>query len=128
MFHYFDTFDYTAVDPNKFTKNQENLVKFIKNFDEEMQVRREQREATKDKDEGESEFDMKFFGISRDDIPSSIKYAYIAIFAGIVVGAIWYLMSKLDTSKKEKSSRKKSKSASPKAASPPKSPKNAKKD
>ena len=47
MFYIFDNFDYTAVvnDLDNLSKNQESLIKFMKNFDEEMQVRREEREA-----------------------------------------------------------------------------------
>lgn len=45
MFYIFENFDYgnIAADIETLTKNQENLIKFIKNFDEEMQVRREER-------------------------------------------------------------------------------------
>lgn len=43
MFYIFENFDYTAVvnDLDTLSKNQEALIKFMKNFDEEMQVRRE---------------------------------------------------------------------------------------
>lgn len=43
---------------------------------------------------------MKFFGISRDEVPSSAKYVYITIFVVIVGGSIFYLMSKLGDDKK----------------------------
>lgn len=43
MFYIFEGFDYANVDISSFTKAQENLVKFIKNFDEEMQVKREEK-------------------------------------------------------------------------------------
>lgn len=45
MFYIYDDFDYAGVadDLETLTKNQENLIKFMKNFDEEMQVRREEQ-------------------------------------------------------------------------------------
>jgi fucose permease len=63
---------------------------------------------------------MKFFGFSGHEIPSSLKYVYVIIFAVIVIGAIAYMMSKLNSTQKNKSSSKKKKSQSP-SASPPKS-------
>ena len=50
---------------------------------------------------------MKFFGFSTSDIPSSAKYAYIAIFAVIVIGSIAYLMSKIDDGSSTKSKKTK---------------------
>jgi len=44
MFYIYEGFDYTNVDVNvALTRAQEGLVKFIKNFDEEMAVRREEK-------------------------------------------------------------------------------------
>ena len=44
MFYVYEGFDYTNVDVNvALTRAQEGLVKFIKNFDEEMAVRREEK-------------------------------------------------------------------------------------
>lgn len=43
MFYIFDGFGYDNVDYSTFTKPQEALVKFIKAFDEEMQVKREEK-------------------------------------------------------------------------------------
>lgn len=54
---------------------------------------------------------MKFFGFSTNDIPSGAKYAYIAIFAAIVGGSIWYLMSRIDDGK-SKNNKKAKKSSS----------------
>ena len=56
MFYIFDNFDYTAVASglNTLSKNQESLVKFIKKFDEEMRIGKEEREATQDG--GEEQF------------------------------------------------------------------------
>lgn len=53
MFHIFDGFDYStaAEEYDTLSKNQEGLIKFMKNFDEEMQVRREEKEA-QDQDSG----------------------------------------------------------------------------
>lgn len=87
----------------------------MKNFDEEMQVRREEREAQSSQ-EGEEKFEMKFFGISASDVPSFAKFIYVLIFVAVVGGAIFYMMGKLDTSKKSKSPNKRRKS--PKKESP----------
>ena len=43
---------------------------------------------------------MKFFGLSGSDIPPLAKYSYIGIFAAAIIGAIWYLMSKIEQPKK----------------------------
>ena len=50
MFYIYTDFDYTAVanDLNSLTKSQEELIQFMKNFDEEMEVRREEKEAEKE--------------------------------------------------------------------------------
>ena len=111
MFYIFDNFDYTAVvnDLDSLSKNQEALIKFMKNFDEEMQVRREEREA-QDAESSEEKFEMKFFGISASDVPSFAKIIYVLIFVGVVGTGIFYLMNKLDTSKKAKSPNKRRKS------------------
>ena len=48
MFYLFDSFDYSAPSQNleeDLTQNQKHLLKFIKQFDEEMQVKREEKEA-----------------------------------------------------------------------------------
>lgn len=65
---------------------------------------------------------MKFFGLSTSDIPSSAKYAYIVLFAAIVGGSIYYLMSKLDNKTDKNVAKKKKGSASP-AKNTPSSPK-----
>lgn len=44
MFYIYEGFDYGNIDVNvALTKAQEGLVKFMKNFDEEMAVRREEK-------------------------------------------------------------------------------------
>lgn len=50
LFYLLDGFDYpeAAHDVNSLSPNQKNIIKFIKQFDEEMQVRREEREATQE--------------------------------------------------------------------------------
>ena len=53
---------------------------------------------------------MKFFGLSASDIPSSAKYGYIIVFGGAVIGALWYLLSKVDDGKAKKPDSKKKKS------------------
>jgi|JI61114C2RNA_FD_contig_31_3236666_length_697_multi_3_in_0_out_0_1 Mn2+/Fe2+ NRAMP family transporter len=53
---------------------------------------------------------MKFFGLSASSVPSSAKYVYVAIFGAIVVGSIWYLMSKVDQTGKSTKNNKRRKS------------------
>lgn len=99
----------------------------MKKFDEEMQVRREEKQAEADQDTNEGEQEsIKFFGFSTSDFPSSAKYAYIGIFAAVIIGSIWYLMSKIDDGSKKNKKSKKSPGKSEKPASEPKSPKSAK--
>lgn len=125
MFYIYEGFSYENVDYSTFTKQQEALVKFIKTFDEEMAVKREENEAKKEEVDGEDGFDMKFFGLSASDVPSSAKYGYLLVFGAAVVGAIWYLISKLDDGKGKKSDKKRK---SPAKSSPsPKASKAAKK-
>jgi hypothetical protein len=50
LFHLFEAVDYSTLADTldtPLTSNQQNIVKFIKQFDEEMEVRREEREAQK---------------------------------------------------------------------------------
>ena len=85
-----------------------------------MAVRKEEREASAEEEDGEDKFDMKFFGFSKDEVPAVLKYVYITIFAVAVIGVITYLMSKLDDSKGSKSPLKKKKASPNKSSSPPK--------
>ena len=79
------------------TKEQDMITKFIKKFDEENQIRDEERKAKKEQEEGASEsYEMKFLGISIQDLPSSAKLAYVAIFSAIVIAALYYGLSNVD--------------------------------
>ena len=92
------------------TKEQDLITKFIKKFDEENQIRDEERKAKKEQEEGASEsYEMKFLGISIKDLPSSAKLAYVAIFSAIVIGALYYGLSNVDR-KPTKNSNKRRKS------------------
>ena len=92
------------------TKEQDQVTKFIKKFDEENQIRDEERKAKKDQEEGASEsYEMKFLGMSIKDLPSSAKLAYVAIFSAIVIGALYYGLSNVDK-KPTKNSNKRRKS------------------
>ena len=65
---------------------------------------------------------MKLFGISIKDLPDTAKLLYVGIFAAIVIVALYYGLSNLDTEKKGKTSNKRrspnkdKKEASPKSA------------
>ena len=52
---------------------------------------------------------MKFLGLSIKDLPEGAKLAYVAIFAIVVGGALWYGLTQLDK-KEEKPSNKRRKS------------------
>jgi hypothetical protein len=39
---------------------------------------------------------MKFFGFNSNDVPDYLKYVYILIFVAIVIGAIAFLIVKLN--------------------------------
>lgn len=65
---------------------------------------------------------MKLFGFSVKDLPDTAKLIYVGLFAAIVIAALYYGLSNLDTDKKSKSSNKRrspkkdKKDASPKTA------------
>lgn len=61
---------------------------------------------------------MKFFGLSTSEISPAAKYAYILIFAALVGGSIFYLMSKINQEDKNKSNKKKKSPAKNSSASP----------
>lgn len=51
LFHVFDKVDYASLEGDlKLTKSQEIIVDYIKNFDQEMEVKREEQEAEKEKE------------------------------------------------------------------------------
>ena len=91
-------------------KEQDLITKFIKKFDEENQIRDEERKAKKEQEQGVSEsYEMKFLGFSIKDLPSSAKLAYVCIFAAIVIAALYYGLSNVDK-KPQKNSNKRRKS------------------
>ena len=92
------------------TKEQDAIIKFAKKFDEEMQIKNEEKEAQKQEEGGvEEKYEMKFLGISIRDVPENVKLIYILLFAILVVGALWYGISQLDkTSEKQGNKRRKS--------------------
>ena len=49
---------------------------------------------------------MKLFGFSVRDLPDTAKLLYVSIFAAVVIAALYYGMSNLDTEKKGKGSNK----------------------
>lgn len=94
------------------------MTKFAKKFDEEMQIKQEEKKAQKEQESGsEEKYEMKFLGISISDLPENAKLIYVIIFALLVGGALWYGLSQLDN-KTEKTSNKRRKS--PKKDSPKK--------
>ena len=111
MFPLLDGMDYRGdVNDLTTTKEQDAITKFIKKFDEENQIREEERKAKKEQEEGVSEsYEMKFLGISIKDLSSTTKIAYVAIFAAIVIAALYYGMSNLNE-KPVKQSNKRRKS------------------
>lgn len=61
LFHVFSTLDYSAIDSKnlKLTKNQENIVDYIKNFDQEMEMKREEQEAAKEEQGDDDRYGIK---------------------------------------------------------------------
>jgi len=79
------------------TKEQDLITKFIKKFDEENQIREEERKAKKEQEEGTSEsYEMKFLGFSIKDLSSTTKIAYVSIFAAVVIAALVYGLNNLN--------------------------------
>jgi hypothetical protein len=74
-----------------------------------MAIRKEEREAEGQKEEGESQYEMKFFGIAFKEISGTSKFIYALIFISIVGAALYYGISQLDQ-KKEKGSNKRRRS------------------
>ena len=108
MFYIYTDFDYTAVanDLNSLTKSQEELIQFMKNFDEEMEVRREEKEAEKEQNSEDKTFEMKFLGISFSSVSWTTKFIYSLMFLALFAGIIYYGFSRLDESQKFKTSSK----------------------
>lgn len=118
FFYTLEGIDYAAIASDlTINKEQDAVVKFIKKFDEEMQIKKEEREAKEEEAGTEEKYEMKFLGISINDLPESAKLIYVLIFALIVCAALWYGLSQLDQ-KNEKQSNKRRKS--PKKDSPKK--------
>lgn len=102
--------DYGSIASNlDTTKEQDAVIKFAKKFDEEMQIKQEEKKAQSEEGGAEEKYEMKFLGISISDLPESAKLIYVCIFAALVGGALWYGISQLDD-KKEKPSNKRRKS------------------
>lgn len=91
------------------TKDQESIVKFAKKFDEEMQIRQEEKEAKQQEEGGDERYEMKFLGLSLKDLPESAKLVYLLIFAAAVIAALYWGFNQIDD-KKEKGSNKRRKS------------------
>lgn len=107
LFPLLDGMDYRDVSDLTTTKEQDAITKFIKKFDEENQIRDEERKAKKQQEEGVSEsYEMKFLGLSIKDLPSSAKIGYVVIFAALVIGALYYGLSNIDDKKPAKNSNK----------------------
>ena len=91
------------------TKEHDMITKFIKKFDEENQIREEERKAKKEQEEGVSEsYEMKFLGISIKDLPDSAKLAYVGIFSAIVIAALYYGLTNVDKKEEKKSNKRRS--------------------
>ena len=51
---------------------------------------------------------MKFLGLSIKDLPSSVKLAYVGIFAAVVIAALVYGLSNVDKKTEKKSNKRRS--------------------
>ena len=92
------------------TPNQENIVKFIKQFDEEMAIRREEKEAEQGAGKGAEENEIKMFGISFHKMSGFTKFLYAAVFFGLVGSGLWWVFQKLDGGNDVKKNQKRKKS------------------
>ena len=107
-FYLLESLDYASVAGDlETTREQESIVKFAKKFDEDMQIRQEEKEAQEQATE--EKYEMKFLGVSIKDLPEGAKLAYVAVFALVVCGALWYGLTQLDR-EEEKPSNKRRKS------------------
>lgn len=61
LFHVFSHVDYTVISKESFklSKNQEQIVEYIRNFDQEMEVKREEQKAEEEKLMGDEKYDIK---------------------------------------------------------------------
>ena len=91
------------------TKEHDQITKFIKKFDEENQIRDEERKAKKEQEEGVSEsYEMKFLGFSIKDLPAGAKLGYVIIFAALVIGALVYGFRNLEDKPQKKPNKRRS--------------------
>ena len=111
-FPLFLTFDIVGLSKNsyKLTKSQEHILQSIKQFDDDMAIRKEEQESEEGKQEGGN--DIKIFNISTKDIGPVGKAVYAVIFVGLIVGVLGWGFKQLGQGEPKKK-EKRGKSASP---------------
>ncbi len=109
MFHIFDGYNFYEIanDLSELTPSQKAITKFIKDFDAEMEVRKEEQEAQKmveERDEG-----VQVFFISLKNLSSQVKYLYIVLVILISGVILWWGFGQIGQKpvKKEKKKAKK---------------------
>lgn len=89
------------------TAEQKAIIKFIKQFDEEMAVKKEEREA-QEQDEGVSEEEeLSIFWIPIHGWGTPAQIVYMLIFLGIVGVALYMGFSNLNNSQLPHNKKKK---------------------
>lgn len=106
MFHIFDGFNFYELggDHAELTSNQKAITKFIKDFDAEMEVRKEEEQAQKveeERDEG-----VQVFFISLRNMSAQAKYIYIVLVIAICGAIVWYGFSQIGQQSVKKDKKK----------------------
>lgn len=111
LFPLLDGIDYREINKDLTTsKEQDQITKFIKKFDEENQIREEERKAKKQQEDGgaSESYEMKLLGISIKDLSDNAKLTYVVVFASLVIAALYYGISNLDKKEGKKSNKRRS--------------------
>jgi hypothetical protein len=79
MFHIFDGYNFYEIQMHidTLTPEEQAVVKFIKQFDDEMAVRKEEQQAQKSAEERDD--GLEVFFISVKNLPAHAKYLYIVL-------------------------------------------------
>lgn len=116
-FPLFTTFDVVGLSKNSFklTKPQEHIVQSIKQFDDDMAIRREEQETEEGKSD-EDKYDIKLFSFSTKNMSPVVKGVYAVIFLSIIGGLLVWGFKQLDKHEPKKKEKKRKEASPPKRA------------
>ena len=114
FFPIFDTLDIVGLSKNalKLSKAQEHIAQSIKQFDDDMAIRKEEQESEEDK-QNDDKYDIKFFNMSTKEMSPLVKTVYALVFLAAVSGLLYWGFKQIDNESPKKKDKRKSRSVSP---------------